>query len=224
MKHSIVRWSVLLMLGVGIGLCIKFYQAQKELDGGVIPVSADDQTSSATILKQPQSLSNSDVAGGADIGGAFDLIDQDGKAVTQDDYANAYKLVFFGFTHCPSICPTELKKITLVMNELGETANRITPIFITVDPARDTPEQIKSYLKDYHPKMVGLTGSQEQIDAVGMAYRVYAKKIEAEFMEGYMMDHSAFTYLMSPDNRLVAIFASTDTAQSIAENIKARGL
>lgn len=223
MKNTFVRWSVLLVIGVSIGLAINYARTQKELDGGVIELSPDDQ-GNVTILKQPASTPQEGVAGAEDIGGAFSLVDQNGKPVTEKDYADTYKLVFFGFTNCPAVCPTELQKITLIMNELGEDTNKFTPIFITVDPERDTPDTIKTYLSNFHPKMIGLTGSAEQIEAVKNSFRVFAKKIEAEFMDGYMVDHSAFTYLMDKDNKLVAIYPSSDTAQSIADDLKKRGL
>ena len=223
MKNPFIRWSLMLVIGLGLGLTINYFKTQKDLDGGVIELSPDDQ-GNVTILKQPESTPQEGVAGGEAIGGAFSLIDQNGKAVTEKDYAQTYKLVFFGFTHCPAVCPTELQKMTLVMNNLGEEASKFTPIFITVDPERDTPEKIKSYLSNFHPKMAGLSGSAEQIEAVKDSFRVYSKKIEAEFMDGYMVDHSAFTYLMDKDNKLVAIYPSSDTAQIISDDLKKRGL
>ena len=132
------------------------------------------------------------------MGGDFTLVDQDGKTVTQADFADSYKLVFFGFSYCPSICPTELQKITLVLGDLGdEIANKITPIFISVDPERDTPEQLKQYVVQFNPRLVGLTGTPEQIEAVTKSFRIYATKVENDMMDEYMMDHSSFSLEIS---------------------------
>lgn len=103
-----------------------------------------------------------------------------------------------------------------------EKAAKIQPIFITVDPERDTAEALKVYVAEFHPKLVGLTGTAEQIEAVKKAYRVYASKVQMEGMEGYMMDHSAFTYLMGPDGANLAIYPAKDTAEQIAEDLKGR--
>lgn len=223
MKNIYVRWFLMLVIGLGIGFGINYFKKEKDLEGGMIELSPDDQ-GNVSILKQPESTPQEGVAGGEAIGGAFSLIDQNGKAVTEQDYAQTYKLVFFGFTNCPAVCPTELQKMTLVMNTLGEEASKFTPVFITVDPERDTPEKIKSYLSNFHPKMVGLSGSAKQIEAAKDSFRVYSKKITAEYMEGYMVDHSSFTYLMDKDNKLVAIYPSSDTAQNIASDLKKRHL
>lgn len=218
MKNRIVRWGILLLVGLGIGAGIGFVQREKALEGGVVPL-ADGEA--GMVLKQPEST----VVGGKTIGGDFSLTDHNGKDVTQADYANSYKLIFFGFTYCPAVCPTELQKITKVMDALApEQAAKIQPLFITVDPERDTVEAMKSYVAQYHPKLVGLTGTSEQISAVMGAYRVYASKVENEHMEGYMMNHSAYTYLMSPDNKLVEIYPDKDTAEAIAADISARSL
>lgn len=222
MKNSLIRWTVLLCVGLVIGLGIKFVWVQNELDSGVIPVSADD-ANSVTILKQPESRPSEGVAGAQDVGGDFEMIDQNGKTVTQADYPD-YKLIFFGFTHCPAICPTELQKITLALETLGDAGNIITPIFVTLDPERDTPEQIKEYLGNFHPRMVGLTGSAEQVTRIKDNFRVFSRKVEAEFMDGYMVDHSAFTYLMDRENKMIAIYPSSDSAQDIADDIKKRNL
>lgn len=157
---------------------------------------------------------------GAQIGGPFTLIDQDGKTVTEKDFAGTYKIVYFGFTFCPMICPTELQKIAEVLNMLGAESEQIKPLFITVDPARDTPDVMKSYVVQFHPRMIGLTGSAEQIEAVEKNYRVFAKQAQDESLAEYTMDHSSFIYLMGPDDTLVAIYRTADTANFIAADIK----
>lgn len=158
------------------------------------------------------------------LGGAFEMLNQDGQTVTEADYDGSYKLMFFGFTHCPGICPGELTKMSSVLDILEENgqAEKITPIFVSIDPARDTPEVMKEYIEVYDSRLVGLTGSQEQVDAMKDAYKVHASKVEMEMMDPgeYMMDHSTFTYLMSPENDLLLVFDMQDKPEQIAEEIK----
>ncbi len=220
MKARLVRWIFLLLIGLGIGSAIGYYQAQDEMEGGSIPLSPDAQGNATILKKSSKSTTKSSSA----VGGDFALIDHTGKDVTQADYADSYKMIFFGFTYCPAVCPTELQKVNLILDELGEMGEKITPIFITVDPERDNVEVMKEYVEQFHPRLIGLTGSQEQIDAVKAAYRVYANKVENDMMDEYMMDHSAFLYFMSPENTLVAMYPSKDTAVQIAEDIKAKDL
>lgn len=220
MKSRLIRWVFLLVIGLGIGSAIGYLQAQNEMDGGAIPLSPDAQ-GNATILKK---TSSSQVKGSSAVGGNFALVDHNGKDVTQADYAESYKMVFFGFTFCPAVCPTELQKVALILNELGEAGDKITPIFITVDPERDNVTVMKEYVEQFHPRLIGLTGTQEQIDNVKKSYRVYASKVENDMMDEYMMDHSAFLYLMDTENNLVAMYPSKDTAVQIAEDIKAKDL
>ncbi len=223
MKNRFIRWIFLLVIGFAIGAGITYFKAKNELSKGVSALSSVDE-GAATILKKPVSASDDEVIGASDIGGGFSLIDHDGKDVTEHDYADSYKLIFFGFTYCPAICPAELQKFALIMDELGEDAEEIKPLFITVDPERDTAEVMKNYVIQFHPDLIGLTGSQAQIDAVKNAFKVYASKVENEMMEGYMMDHSSFTYLTDKENKLIAMYPAKDSAEDIAADIKARGL
>lgn len=155
------------------------------------------------------------------IGGAFSLINQDNKAVTDKDFTGKYMLVYFGFTSCPMICPTDMSDITLALNSLDENQlAKIQPIFISVDPKRDTPEKIKEFISSFHPKFIGLTGTKEQVDTAEKAYKVYAKEIEEEGKEDYTMDHSAYTYLMGTDGKYLAHFGHEQTADEIAAGLK----
>ena len=153
-------------------------------------------------------------SGTAAIGGMFNLIDQDGKAVSDADYRGKYMLVFFGFTHCPEICPLAMANITAAMSALGEKAGRITPILITVDPARDTPEVIKNYLGNFDKRIVGLTGSDEQVKAAAAAYKAYY----SEDAHG-MMNHSAILYLMNEKGEYVQHFAHDTAPDTLAQRI-----
>lgn len=137
------------------------------------------------------------------IGGDFALTDHNGKAVTQDDYKGVKKLVFFGFTNCPAVCPTELYNIATTLDELGaENAKKIQVLFISIDPEQDTPEMMKEYVEAFHDDFIGLTGTVEQVAKAAKAFRVYYAKIPEEDSEiGYTMDHSAYSYLMDENNQ-----------------------
>ncbi len=139
------------------------------------------------------------------IGGPFTLVDQDGKALTDRDMKGKPYLVFFGYTHCPDICPTTLFEISEVLNAMGKDADRINALFISVDPDRDTPAVMKDYLSSFDPHLRGATGSEKQLAAVEKAYRVYAKKVPTKDGD-YSMDHSAVVYLMDKQGRFVAPF------------------
>jgi protein SCO1 len=139
------------------------------------------------------------------VGGPFKLVDQDGRTVTEQDMKGKPFLVFFGFTHCPDVCPTALFDIAEVFRKRGPDADRAAALFITVDPERDTPEAMKSYLSSFDPHLRGLTGDEAAIDSVTKAYRAYAKKVPNP--DGsYTMDHTALVYLMDKEGRFVAPF------------------
>ena len=143
------------------------------------------------------------VTGG--VGGPFALTDQDGKTVTDGDFLGAPHLVFFGFTHCPDVCPTTLYQAFEVLRAAGDKAKGVRALFVTVDPERDTPEALKAYLASFDPRIVGLTGTPEAIAAVEKAFRVYARKVPMK--EGdYTMEHTALVYLMDKKGRFVGGF------------------
>ena len=139
------------------------------------------------------------------VGGPFRLVDQDAKAVSEQDFSGRPFLVFFGFTHCPDICPTALFEMSEIIRKLGPDADRVRALFITVDPERDTPAVLKDYLASFEPQVCGLTGDTGAIAAVEKTYRVYAKKIPLDGGE-YTMDHSVFVYLMDKEGRFVTLF------------------
>ena len=141
----------------------------------------------------------------AAVGGPFHLEDQNGKSVSDQDLKGRPFLVFFGFTHCPDICPTTLFEMSQLMHALGPDAERTAAVFITVDPERDTPAVIKDYLSNFDPHLRGLTGDQASVNAALKAYRVYAKKVPLDNGD-YTMDHTALVYLMDKDGRFVAPF------------------
>ncbi len=164
---------------------------------------------------------------GVPVGGPFSLTDHTGQPVTEADFAGQHMLVFFGFTYCPDICPTELATIGQAMEMLGEAGTALQPVFITIDPERDTPEALAEYVALFHPRIVGLTGTPDAIAAVADAYRVYYAKVaadggEAESGDAYLMDHSTFLYLMGPDGRLVEMYPHGITAADLADALRRR--
>ena len=160
----------------------------------------------AVFLYATGQLGGERTAGGSAIGGPFQLVDQDGKRVTDQDLLGKPTLIFFGFTHCPDVCPTTLFEVSEVMRALGADADRTRAYFITVDPERDTAAAMKDYLSSFDPHVRALTGDRAAIDAVQKAYRVYAKKVPTESGD-YTMDHTALVYLMDKQGRFVAPFS-----------------
>ncbi len=155
----------------------------------------------------------------AAVGGPFHLEDQNGKAVSDQDMKGRPFLVFFGYTHCPDICPTTLFDISQVMQKLGKDADRAGALFITVDPERDTPAKLKDYLSSFDPHLRGLTGDPAAITAALKAYRVYAKKIPLDGGD-YTMDHTAVVYLMDKDGHFVAPFNLKRTPEAAADDLR----
>jgi protein SCO1 len=165
----------------------------------------------------------SSMAGGeATVGGPFTLTDQHGAEVTEQDFAGRYMLVYFGYTYCPDICPLSLANMTRAVDLLSpDQADQVVPIFITVDPERDTVNQLAEYAPLFHPRLVALTGSPEAIKAAAQAYRVYFAKAGKDGTDDYLMDHSTFIYLMGPDGRYVRHFAHNAAPEEIAAGIGA---
>jgi len=156
------------------------------------------------------------------IGGPFTLVDQNGATVTDADFRGQYMLVYFGYTFCPDVCPTALNRNAEAMDVLGDQAEKVVPIFITVDPERDTVEHMKEYAKFFHPRLVALTGSEEQVKAAAKAYRVFSAKVEDEGgdAENYLMDHTAITFMMGPDGRFLQHFSHDVTPEDMAERMR----
>jgi cytochrome oxidase Cu insertion factor (SCO1/SenC/PrrC family) len=179
-------------------------------------------TGAAALFLQTKRDSGS---GTALVGGPFSLTDQYGRRVTEKDFAGKYMLVFFGYTSCPDICPAGLQVMTSALEEMGAEAGDITPVFITIDPARDTQALIKEYAANFHPRLVALTGTDAEIAAAAKAYRIYYAKPKGEDGKaGYLMDHSTITYLMNPDGSFATHIAYGTSAADMAAKIRsARG-
>lgn len=155
----------------------------------------------------------------AAIGGPFTLVDQDGQTVTDESLRGQYLLIYFGYTFCPDVCPTELQAMSQAIDALGPDGEKVTPVFITVDPARDTVEQMASYAPHFHPRLLALTGTEAQVAAAAKAYRVYYKKAEDDSASDYLMDHSSIIYFMGPDGAFLTHFSYGTEPGQMAEGM-----
>ncbi|KAJ3295421.1 Cu-binding protein [Borealophlyctis nickersoniae] len=177
-------------------------------------------------LEERRAAAMNQGAGKPLVGGPFSLVDHDGRPVTDLDFRGKYMLVYFGYTFCPDICPEELEKMALVVDSLskkeGYSQETIVPIFISCDPKRDSVESIREYVRDFHPKFVGLTGTYAQIKRIAKAYRLYfsapPRAVDDDETD-YLVDHSIFFYLMDPNGKYVAHFGRTDTAEEVTEKV-----
>lgn len=150
------------------------------------------------------------------------FVDHNGKAVSDQDFLGSFALVFFGYTQCPDVCPTGLSIIGAALDELGETSKKVQPLFITFDPGRDTPEVMADYVQHFHPRLIGLTGSQNQIARAVKSYGTYAEKIEFEEAEGeYLISHTAEVYFLGPDGEGLVIFEHGTDPTEMANTIRA---
>ncbi len=158
------------------------------------------------------------IAGAGDIGGPFTLVDTTGTTVTDTQVITQPSLVYFGYTFCPDVCPFDAARNAEAVDILEERGIAATPVFITIDPARDTPAVLGEFAANIHPAMIGLTGSEEQINAASMAYRtIYQKRETGD--EFYLMDHSVYTYLVLPEVGFVDFFGREATAEEIADRV-----
>ena len=159
--------------------------------------------------------------GRALVGGPFSLVDHTGRRVTEADFAGQSKLMYFGYTYCPDMCPLGLATIAAAYDQLDPAEQaQLVPIFVTVDPERDTVDAIADYVDLFHPAMVGLTGTVDETDAAARAYRVYYRKAESESATDYLVDHSTFTYLMDGDNHYVTHFGHDASPADLVEGIR----
>ena len=170
-----------------------------------------------------QMSSGAEGTGEAAIHSDFSLTDHQGNRVTEASFPGRWQLVFFGFTHCPDVCPTTLAYMADALDRMGPEADRVAPLFITIDPVRDTPDVMAEYVGAFHPALIGLTGSEKDVAAAAEAFRVYSEKLDDDTApDGYLMAHSGHIYLMAPDGRYQTVFREGDqSAEDMAIRVLA---
>ena len=161
-------------------------------------------------------------SGAIAVGGPYTLTDQNSDKRSSNDFRGKYQLIYFGYSFCPDVCPTTLGVMSQALDKMGVDADRIVPIFITIDPARDTPQVLKNYMAAFGPRFVGLTGSPAEIAAAEKEYRVYAKKQPLDGKGNYGMDHSSVIYLMGPDGRLVSFYDELISPDALEKDLRAK--
>ena len=238
MKSNWVSFLIVAVVAFGLGAGFAFLQTRSQPAPMMAPSPVPDMSAAAPVAPppvvvppvlegappMPEMAANAPAeppaVAGVQVGGEFSLTDHKGNAVTEKSWPGKYKLVFFGFTHCPDVCPTTLQKLSAVMENYDAKGEKLAPLFITVDPERDTPAVLAGYLGQYNPNIAGLTGTPEQVKAAEDAYKVYSAKTAGAPAGDYMMDHSGYIYLMSPDDKLLEVLGSDETAETIIAKIK----
>jgi protein SCO1/2 len=174
------------------------------------------------IWRITQNAPVASASSGVNIGGPFTLTDQTGATVTDKTYDGSYRLIYFGYTFCPDACPTELGVMAQAIEEMGPAGQKVQPIFITIDPDRDTVQQLKTYVPLFDKRLVGLTGTPQQIAAVAKEYKVYYSKADQPGVDtkSYGMNHSSFVYLMDPKGKFLTVFSSDTDSDKMAAEIK----
>lgn len=177
-------------------------------------------TAGLIFALKPTAAPQGNLSGSA-VGGPFNLQDETGNSVTSDSYDGKWRLMYFGFTYCPDICPTDTAKLAAGLKAFEAkrpaAAAKVQPLFVTVDPERDSPAALAEFTDQFHPRLVGLTGTREQIDSALRTFRVYAAKVPGSVPEAYSFDHLAIFYLMDPEGRPVEFLAgSTATPEGVA--------
>lgn len=158
--------------------------------------------------------------GQASIGGDFTLTDQFGKTRTARDFQGKYMMVYFGYTYCPDICPTGLQAMSETLEAIGPLKDKIQPLFITVDPERDTVEYMASYMENFHPKFLALTGTKAQVEKASKAYKVYASRVKDDSSTDYLIDHSSIVYIMDKKGKYIGHFNHATPPEEMAQKLK----
>jgi cytochrome oxidase Cu insertion factor (SCO1/SenC/PrrC family) len=180
---------------------------------GSVPAEEADASSAAALM-------DALMWGQEPIGGPFELIDHTGARRTDADYRGKLALIYFGYTYCPDICPTDLQAMASALDLLGDGARAVQPLFITIDPERDTPEHLANYVSLFHPRLVGLTGEAEAVRRAARAYKVYYAKVVLQESSDYVMDHSAFIYLVNADGQYLGFFPPGTSPERMATIIR----
>ncbi|KAF8505070.1 SCO1/SenC-domain-containing protein [Hysterangium stoloniferum] len=211
-SHVFTPKAAALLVAVGVGLLFYFDREKKKLQ------------------EEKEKARASVTYGRPDVGGPFQLTDQHDKPFTDKDLLGSYSLVYFGFTNCPDICPDELDKMGQVVDAVEKALPEsvplrfVQPVFVSVDPARDSVEQIRRYALDFHPRLVALTGAYDAVKSTCKAYRVYfssppPKEGDTSLGEDYLVDHSIYFYLMDPDGKFVQAYGKIDTAADVTQRV-----
>lgn len=178
------------------------------------------------VAEPPENASVGGLVVNVNIGGDFELTDHKGERVTQERFLGKYALVYFGYTFCPDVCPTELGEMALAIDELGAEGDAVTPVMISIDPERDTPEVLSEYVPLFHERLVGLTGTDAEIKDVAEKYRVFYRRFDDPNYTYYLMDHTSFVYLLDPEGQVAAMFrygtAPEDIAGAIRQHMRSR--
>jgi len=196
------------------------------LVGGLLWVARFSPTGSAVLIRIETALglvregSGLVLPAGTEVGGPFRLVDPSGRTVSETDFRGRWMLVYFGYTFCPDLCPTELQTMAAALDRLGPAAAGVVPVFITIDPERDTPDVLAKYVRLFDPRIVGLTGSPSAVAAAARSFRVYYAKVPGKNGAPYLMDHSSLIYLMDPQGRLAALFDQGTTARDLADALR----
>ena len=180
------------------------------------PIAANE-----TIEPSATELIEGLLSGRAPVGGPFELTDQTGQRRTDVDFQGKLVVLYFGYTYCPDVCPTELQSISLALDKLGAAADTVQPLFITVDPGRDTPERLADFVSSFHPRLIGLTGSPAEIRKTAIAYRTFFAK-SVTTADNYAVDHTGFVYLLGKDQRYLGFLPPGLAPDAIADAIRAR--
>jgi protein SCO1/2 len=218
MLHAVRAFAIALILLIG-SLWAVAWLSQDETES----LGDSFARMAGTLLGQEAAVPSAggvQLAQGMSLGGPFALTDHAGRAVTHASFGEQFLLVYFGFTYCPDVCPTELGTIAAATDALGDESARVTPVFITIDPERDTPAAMADYVARFHPRMVGLTGTAEQVATAARAYRVFYAKVHPPESTTYLMDHSSFIYLVGPDARVRALFRPETAPEVIAQAVR----
>lgn len=152
-------------------------------------------------------------------GGPFELVDHDGRLRTQEDFYGRHALIYFGYTYCPDICPTGLQEIIAALDALGARGADVQPLFVSIDPGRDTPQIMADYVMQFSDRLIGLTGTEAQVRAIARAYKLHRVQVVPEWSQSdddYLVDHSSLTYLLGPDGKVLTLFPHNTPAETIA--------
>ena len=184
--------------------------------------SAPVVATEVAVEPSPTELIEGLLSGRAPVGGPFELMDQTGHRRSDTDFRGKLVVLYFGYTYCPDVCPTELQSISLALDKLGVAADSVQPLFITVDPERDTPTRLAEFVSSFHPRLIGLTGSPAEIRKTAIAYRTFFAKNAAAAPGDYSVDHTGFIYLVGKDGHYLGFLPPGATADEIADVIRTR--